>query len=426
MSNRAAKERKKRALKETLYLMNIAESESKTSKDFSVMGSIGNIYTVNISANSNCNCPDYIRREEFCKHIYFVFYKVLKIPNDLEAEEITEMELENLFENCDSISRSIYANSQLREAFINRVKSDAKNLDENNPNIKKQLIDDNCPICMEDLKSGKIDFCKNGCGKSVHVECFRRWQQKNNSNCVYCRTEWEKTSINNINANADYINVYSITNHTVPQRKSDAYFNYRSHNYRRHFYDNSGSDDSDSSETSNFFGFNESSDSSLIPDKAFCDSSYSDFSDDLDLDSDEIVPNRKKKGKQHEASDMVNNPDIDSQSEEDEEEEEMSEYFIPKRTAYELFEKDEIQNVKKLKKFKTEKAIKKEVEKRWVNLDPTQQQKYYKIAREDEKRWKKDIKLNDKLRDLKKRHKKNQIKEDKKQNKPKRKKNKAK
>jgi len=63
-------------------------------EDFSVLGSTGNVYNVNLSqiptyllcgnrVDCSCTCPDFAKHQVHCKHILFVLVKVLKLPNPL-------------------------------------------------------------------------------------------------------------------------------------------------------------------------------------------------------------------------------------------------------------------------------------------------------------------------------------------------------
>ena len=63
-------------------------------EEFSVLGSTGNVYVVNVSMIptfvhlcarliNRCTCPDFLKNQVHCKHILFVFLKVLKLPDPL-------------------------------------------------------------------------------------------------------------------------------------------------------------------------------------------------------------------------------------------------------------------------------------------------------------------------------------------------------
>ena len=71
-------ERIQRALSQRLYLINQEDlsTPNNLSREYNVLGSTGNVYDVTISKRCSCTCPD-----EFncCKHILFVFLRVLKV-----------------------------------------------------------------------------------------------------------------------------------------------------------------------------------------------------------------------------------------------------------------------------------------------------------------------------------------------------------
>ena len=185
-------DRKTRALTEKLYLLQIDNTESEFSKTFSVVESTGNVYEVNFTNKSSCNCPDFLMNHKICKHLYFIFFRILKQHGDIEI--FSEKKLKEIFSNINTDSRFI-ADNELRNAYIKKIKNESKN-EENNFGIKKQIKDNNCPICIEELKENEtLDYCKFGCGKSIHKECFNIWSRKREANekrCVYCRTEWER------------------------------------------------------------------------------------------------------------------------------------------------------------------------------------------------------------------------------------------
>src|SRR5262245_21640594 len=66
-------ERVIRALRHRLRLLHRSDST------FFVLGATGNVYTVSLSATPSCTCPD---RTTPCKHILFVFIRVLGVPLD--------------------------------------------------------------------------------------------------------------------------------------------------------------------------------------------------------------------------------------------------------------------------------------------------------------------------------------------------------
>jgi len=71
----------------------------------------------------------------------------------------------------------------------------------------QQRLDDVCPICLEDITEidSTLDYCKHGCGKSVHVQCYNIWCNSRNETrkCVFCRHAW----INEIEIENKYISL---------------------------------------------------------------------------------------------------------------------------------------------------------------------------------------------------------------------------
>ncbi|KAF2798586.1 hypothetical protein K505DRAFT_321734 [Melanomma pulvis-pyrius CBS 109.77] len=68
--------------------------------------------------------------------------------------------------------------------------------------VRQRPIDDECHICMDDfLPDDLIMWCKSGCGRSVHQNCFQTWQtacvargRSATGTCVFCRAAWESQS----------------------------------------------------------------------------------------------------------------------------------------------------------------------------------------------------------------------------------------
>jgi hypothetical protein len=65
--------------------------------------------------------------------------------------------------------------------------------------VRRISIDEECGICYEEMMSegdSTLVWCKCGCGKSVHTECFEEWRKtcvgaRTAAKCVNCRREWE-------------------------------------------------------------------------------------------------------------------------------------------------------------------------------------------------------------------------------------------
>ena len=69
------------------------------------------------------------------------------------------------------------------------------------PHVRRRSMDEECPICQDDdsmstSESSDLVWCKEGCGRSVHRECFEIWRNECEASrrvlrCIMCRTQWE-------------------------------------------------------------------------------------------------------------------------------------------------------------------------------------------------------------------------------------------
>jgi hypothetical protein len=68
--------------------------------------------------------------------------------------------------------------------------------------VRRLPTDEECSICCDEVVmsegDGTLVWCKSGCGKSVHKECFEVWRQscvraRKAATCVYCRGKWKDT-----------------------------------------------------------------------------------------------------------------------------------------------------------------------------------------------------------------------------------------
>jgi uncharacterized Zn finger protein len=190
---------------------------------FIVLGSVGNVYTVIINSTPQCSCPDF-QKGNSCKHILFVFLKVLKLPPESELiyqRGLLSSEIKEIFHNAPP-DPTIMANIQVQKKYIEIVEGKSEN------SIKRRSIEGDCPICYEEMKSSEqLVWCKNSCGNNIHLECFNNWcKSKNNMEeitCVYCRALWnqDKTHL----TSEGYINLGNFQPGMNTQRE-DYYFSY--------------------------------------------------------------------------------------------------------------------------------------------------------------------------------------------------------
>jgi hypothetical protein len=235
MWNHNSESRKERALYQKLYLIETIPSTQELEKEFVVMGSTGNVYTVKICSEPSCTCPDFLRRQRNCKHIFFILLKVMKI-DEVDQEYFEDDELREMFSNIPKITSNLIVDKTLRKLYKKQngdnsedEEEQEKESKEEDSKVARKPIDDPCPICLEELKENEedLDYCKYGCGKSIHSKCFFMWSKINKETCVFCRASWIKiddenkeiigknramSSINNIyNAyRGNYVNLFDI------------------------------------------------------------------------------------------------------------------------------------------------------------------------------------------------------------------------
>ena len=76
--------KQERVMTQRMFLIERSgRKDGSLEEDFSVLGSTGNVYMVKVSQIPSCTCPDFLKHQVHCKHILFVFLKVLKIPEPL-------------------------------------------------------------------------------------------------------------------------------------------------------------------------------------------------------------------------------------------------------------------------------------------------------------------------------------------------------
>lgn len=189
-------DRIKRALKQKIFLVDTI-NVSTYHKIFTILGSTGNIYTVHFKNTPTCNCPDFLKNNKHCKHIYFILIRLMKCT-DIK-DKYTRNELIMMFQNSTKIDNSIVIDNITKEKYIQQQNNYEK-LVQQKP-INKEDI---CPICLDNLGDEKLIYCKKLCGNNIHKLCYEQlsyFNKKYNKNmiCPYCRTNWDIVQYININ-----------------------------------------------------------------------------------------------------------------------------------------------------------------------------------------------------------------------------------
>ena len=167
-----------RCYTDNIYLIESIQPEPDYpyERQYLIMGNSGNTYTVTISNQPTCTCPDHTTRGNRCKHIYFVLIRIMNTYNYTE-KTFSDEELEEMFLNIPQVAKNLmYQGDEPQEQ--KEVK-------------QKFEKGDVCPICLDPLENGKeLDYCKYSCGQTIHKKCFSMWEKSKGGICVFCRGKW--------------------------------------------------------------------------------------------------------------------------------------------------------------------------------------------------------------------------------------------
>ncbi|KAF6164513.1 hypothetical protein GIB67_025339 [Kingdonia uniflora] len=172
-----------RAFRHRLRLLHHSESI------FFVLGATGNVYTVTLTNTPSCNCPD---RKKPCKHILFVFLRVLGVPFDdicLRRRTLRPCQLNRLL--LSPVSLETLAGARARTRFHQLFSQLAAGPPPANIEVEDGAV---CPICLDEItKDDGVVACA-ACGNPLHEECFLKWKRskgRRSANCVMCRARWK-------------------------------------------------------------------------------------------------------------------------------------------------------------------------------------------------------------------------------------------
>lgn len=191
--------RKERGRKQPIYLASFpeeeelkSESSSESSRHFKVkvLGTTKTIYNVKLNFYQNdknreewedvctCSCPDFTNRQQECKHIFFIMYRVLR-GSDFDTSK-------QVLDRLILFMKVGYGGSETDKN--NLLSPDLLNTPTKKIEIRKWEGEE-CAICCDEMEPGsKIWSCSACCGKSLHANCFVKWKQKT---CPYCRHVYE-------------------------------------------------------------------------------------------------------------------------------------------------------------------------------------------------------------------------------------------
>ncbi|KAJ8076056.1 hypothetical protein PM082_022039 [Marasmius tenuissimus] len=224
-----------RALAQRFFLIH-RERDANLREHFTVSGSTGNVYTVTIGNLPHCDCPDALKGNH-CKHILFVFMKVLHVDQESShwyQKALLNSELEEIFDSAPAPpqlrAHGPLADEEVIEAWRGATgratTQPSASSSSSNDTRRIPTREDDCPICYDTMYDGTkttvkaligtLEWCKQ-CGNSVHKGCwdnytkFQRTKSAESLKCVWCRAPWSdglaKVSEGRSRAREGYVNL---------------------------------------------------------------------------------------------------------------------------------------------------------------------------------------------------------------------------
>lgn len=196
---RGFRDRQERAFSQRLYLIGLGE-QTEDELIWQVMGSRGISYQVRVNDEVGviCECPDYKRREEICKHGIFVISRVCQCPELAHRSSFNKSIRDQLWEYYRDNRRIV---SNIVIDLTNEEEPDGKS--DLKVERKEWKPEDDCPICFESFGEEDLTWCQKQCGASFHQTCMdmvakykgSSWKMSSRSviNCPLCRAPWTKT-----------------------------------------------------------------------------------------------------------------------------------------------------------------------------------------------------------------------------------------
>ncbi|KAG2019600.1 hypothetical protein CC2G_005023 [Coprinopsis cinerea AmutBmut pab1-1] len=193
-------DRLERVQMQTFYMLDRNRNGDELKETFQVSGSTGNVYTVVIDKIPSCTCPDAMKGNH-CKHILFIFTKVLHVPRSSGSwyqKALLTDELQEIFDNAPAAPNAGVTNARVQEAYLRSI-GRAPSQPASSQQSKKKTPEegDDCPICYDTMyraSEAQLVWCEE-CGNAVHKGCWGQWSNTARASgkdvtCVWCRSKW--------------------------------------------------------------------------------------------------------------------------------------------------------------------------------------------------------------------------------------------
>merc|ERR1712048_980345 len=141
--------------------------------DATVLGHTGNVYDLRLGARIQCSCPDFVKTKRVCKHIVFLFLRVLSVPRDdprVWQRALLPQEMRDLRERLEKHFRSSQAGG------VQAPSSVVSALDAEGQRTLRQPLGEQCSICFDLVHTLVGSICCAICGYNFHTECLDQWR----------------------------------------------------------------------------------------------------------------------------------------------------------------------------------------------------------------------------------------------------------
>ena len=142
------------------------------------------------------NCADF-HRGNLCKHILFVFLKVLKVPPSsplIYQKALLQSELAEVFEKAPNIA--LVSASVRVEDSVAKAYQDSKDGQQKPPEKETavvEFVESDCAVCFDPMTSPETAKACPTCRNYLHIECLQKWLN-HSPTCPYCRSQLRKSS----------------------------------------------------------------------------------------------------------------------------------------------------------------------------------------------------------------------------------------
>ena len=136
-----------------------------------------------------------------CKHLLFVFLKVLRVSHSSHIcyqRHLLQSELRQVFDQAPAATQ-VAAQVAASQAVCSEYAKITGNVS-TEPGAAASLVVrkplEECSVCFDDFTATDVTcWCETGCGGNFHKECIQKWldqkrRERSDQTCPLCRTLW--------------------------------------------------------------------------------------------------------------------------------------------------------------------------------------------------------------------------------------------